>query len=389
MKRTVRRHLIPTPRQGGLSVGAARLLFTTAATLMALAGAARAKDLPLDLIRLPDGFEISLYAADIPGARSMVRSERGTLFVGTRHDDKVYAVRDADGDFRADEIIVVADDLTMPNGVALRDGDLYVSEIGRILRYDDIEANLRRPPEPVVVTDRFPRDRAHGWKYIAFGPDGKLYVPVGAPCNVCHPDDPIYSSITRLNPDGSGFEIFAHGIRNSVGFDWHPETKEMWFTDNGRDRMGDDLPPDELNRAPRAGMHFGFPFCHGGVISDPRHGDKRSCDAFTPPVLNLGPHVAALGVKFYTGSNFPERYREKVLIAQHGSWDRSQKIGYRVMMATIDNGAARDYEPFAEGWLRGDEAWGRPVDLLVLPDGSLLVSDDHAGVIYRIRYAGG
>jgi glucose/arabinose dehydrogenase len=340
----------------------------------------------LDTIELPAGFRIALYAEDIPNARSMVRSEAGTLFVSTRTKGSVYALQDTDGDDRIDTKHVLATGLNMPNGVALRDGALYVAEVSRVLRYDDIEANLADPPEPAVVTDGYPTDRAHGWKFIAFGPDGWLYVPVGAPCNVCDPDNPIYSTITRIRPDGAGREIFAHGVRNTVGFDWHPDTGELWFTDNGRDWLGDDQPPDELNHAPEKGMDFGFPHLHGKDRLDPEFGQGYTPDDFTTPAIELGPHVAALGMRFYTGTMFPERYRKQIFIAEHGSWNRSTPLGYRVMLVRLENGQAVSYEPFAEGWLQGDKAWGRPVDVLVMPDGALLVSDDRAGAIYRITY---
>lgn len=339
-------------------------------------------------IRLPPGFRIGYYAKDVPNARSMVLSPRGTLFVGTRTDGRLYAITDANGDQRADQVHTLARGLRMPNGVAFREGDLYIAEVGRILRFDDIEARLESPPDPVVITDQYPEDRHHGWKFIAFGPDGKLYVPVGAPCNICE-SDPIYASITRIDPDGTNLEIFAHGIRNTVGFDWHPETGVLWFTDNGRDMMGDDRPPDELNRAPKAGMHFGYPYCHGDDIADPELGRKRSCSDLTPPAIELGPHVAALGMRFYTGSMFPAEYRNQIFIAEHGSWNRTNKIGYRVMLVRLEGTSAVSYEPFAEGWLQGEQESGRPADVLVMPDGALLVSDDEADAIYRIWYEGG
>jgi glucose/arabinose dehydrogenase len=272
----------------------------------------------------------------------------------------------------------------MPSGITFRDGALYVAEISRVLRYDNIESQLRNPPKPVVVNDKFPSDRHHGWKFIAFGPDNMLYVPVGAPCNICRPDER-HGVIMRMNVDGSGLEVFATGVRNSVGFDWHPVTKELWFTDNGRDEMGDDIPPDELNYAPRKGMNFGFPDCHAGSIPDPEFG-KTPCSAFTPPALNLTPHGAAIGMRFYTGSMFPPAYRNQIFIAEHGSWNRSTPIGYRVMVARLEGNKSVKYEPFAEGWLQGARAWGRPADVLVMPDGALLVSDDYANTIYRIAY---
>ena len=275
--------------------------------------------------------------------------------------------------------------LRMPTGIAFRDGALYVAAISRILRYDDIERRLDDPPAPVVVTDALPRDSHHGWKYLGFGPDGRLFVPVGAPCNACDPPPP-YASILAMNADGSGAEPYALGVRNSVGFAFHPETGELWFTDNGRDSLGDNVPPGELNHAPRAGLNFGFPHCHGGSVVDPRF-NQQGCEGFTPPAQPLGPHVAPLGMAFYTASQFPPDYRGQVFIAEHGSWDRSAKIGYRVSLVRIDKaGRALSYEPFAEGWLQGQTNWGRPADVLVMPDGALLVADDHAGVIYRISY---
>jgi glucose/arabinose dehydrogenase len=342
----------------------------------------------LDLIELPPGFVIEIYASDVPGARSLALGPDGTVFVGSMKPGKVYALTDRDGTGRADESITIASGLNVPNGVAFRDRALYVAETSRVLRFDNIGTHLTDPPDPIVVNDGFPTERLHGWKFIAFGPDGMLYIPVGAPCNVCKPDDERFATIMRMNPDGSRVEVFAHGVRNSVGFDWHPETGELWFTDNGRDRLGDDRPPDELNHAPRAGLHFGFPYCHGGDIPDPDYGTERACKEFMPPAQRLGPHVASIGMRFYTGSSFPEQYRNGIFIAEHGSWNRSEKIGYRVTFVELDGGEAIGYEPFAQGWLQGEDAWGRPSDLLVMPDGSLLVSDDRVGAVYRISYGG-
>jgi glucose/arabinose dehydrogenase len=344
------------------------------------------RSLPLERITLPPGFTIGPYAAQVPNARSMALGSQGTLFVGTRAEGKVYAVVDRNGDRTADEVITIARGLHMPNGVAFRGGALYVAEVSRILRFDDIETRLHDPPQPAVVNDGLPRDRWHGWKFIRFGPDGRLYVPVGAPCNVCVREDERYASILRMQPDGTGVEVFAHGVRNTVGFDWHPETHELWFTENGRDWMGDNVPPDELNVAPQQGLHFGFPYCHGTAIPDPEFGKRRKCEEFTAPVQELGPHVAALGMRFYTGTMFPQVYRRQIFIAEHGSWNRSTPIGYRVMLVRLEENRPVSYEVFAEGWLQGGEAWGRPVDVLVMPDGALLVSDDEAGAIYRISY---
>ncbi len=372
-----------------------RLFLFLTAGLMACSFHGAPRDLDLDKIKLPPGFEISLFADNVPNARSLRLTPDGTLFVSTRREGKVYAVRDTDGDYVADEVYTIAEGLNMPNGVAFRDGALYVAEVNRILRYDDIENHLIDPPEPVVVYDDLPSDRHHGWKYIDFGPDGKLYVPVGAPCNICDEGDP-YAAILRMNPDGSDVEVFARGVRNTVGFTWDPLTGELWFTDNGRDNIGgrnqditDNSPPCELNHAPRAGMHFGYPYVHGRAILDPEFGAGHDPADYTPPAQELGPHVAPLGVEFYTGAMFPEEYRNQIFIAEHGSWNRRQKIGYRVTLVRLDeHRRPTSYEPFAEGWLEGNDNWGRPVDLELMPDGSMLLSDDQNGVVYRITYTG-
>lgn len=340
----------------------------------------------LSAMKMPPGFRIGVYAANVPGARSMALSPSGVLFVGTRKNGRVYAVLDIDRNMQADRVITLAKGLEMPNGVALWEGDLYVAEVHRVLRYRQIESQLDAPPKPEVVYDRFPKDRHHGWKFIRFGPDGRLYVPVGAPCNVCLEDETVYATITRLNRDGSEFEIFAHGVRNTVGFDWHPQTGLMWFTDNGRDWLGDDLPPDELNHAPVKGLHFGFPYCHGKKLPDPEYRSDESCDRYTPPAAELDAHVAALGMRFYTGKMFPEAYRNQIFIAEHGSWNRSQKSGYRITLVRLEGRRVASYAPFAQGWRIGNSAWGRPVDVEVMPDGSLLVSDDKNGAIYRIHW---
>ncbi|HEX5761230.1 MAG TPA: sorbosone dehydrogenase family protein [Thermoanaerobaculia bacterium] len=341
--------------------------------------------LPLHTLKLPAGFAIDVWSEQLPGARSLALSPSGVVYVGTR-EESVYAAVDRDRDGRAERVYTIARGLRMPNGVAFRDGALYVAEVSRVLRYDGIDGRLDDPPAPAVVRDDFPRDRHHGWKFIAFGPDGLLYVPVGAPCNICDEKDPVYASITRMRPDGTGREIFARGVRNTVGFDWHPRTRELWFTDNGRDMLGDDIPPDELNRAPRAGLHFGFPYCHGRALPDPELGRGRPCSELVPPERELGPHVAAIGMRFYRGGMFPAEYRGQILIAEHGSWNRSTPIGYRVMRVRLEGDRAVSYEPFVEGWLQGGDAWGRPADVQELPDGSLLVSDDQAGAVYRITY---
>jgi glucose/arabinose dehydrogenase len=345
----------------------------------------------LEAIQLPPGFEIGLYADNVKAARSMTLGSRGTLFVGTREKNgSVYAVLDRDGDNKADGVVTIAEKLDMPNGVAFRNGSLYVAEISRVLRFDDIESRLDNPPRPAVVNDSFPDKAWHGWKFIAFSPDGWLYVPVGAPCNVCLESDERFASIMRMKPDGTGLEVFARGIRNTVGFDWHPQTGEMWFTENGRDWMSDRLPPDELNRAPRQGMHFGFPYVHGSRIRDPEYGGKAPTGLeFAPPEAELDPHCAALGMRFYTGRMFPPEYQGQIFIAEHGSWNRYNlpPSGYRVSLVRLKDGRVADYT-FASGWLQDGKAWGRPVDVHVMPDGSMLVSDDLAGVIYRISYRG-
>ena len=361
------------------------LAFLLAFAWLAGPSLSAAQELPLDRIQLPPGFRIRLYARNVPGARSLTISPSGTVFVSTRGAGKIYALPDKDRDGRADEVVTLIEGMDTPNGIAFKGGDLYVAQIHRVLRFREIESRLQSPPAPEVVYDKLPTDRHHGWKFIRFGPDGWLYVPVGAPCNICNPGDP-YAAILRMRPDGTGLEVFARGVRNTVGFDWHPATGELWFTDNGRDWMGDDQPPDELNHAPRAGLHFGYPHCHGKAILDPEFGKEGDCARFTPPVQELGPHVASLGMRFYTGRMFPPRYRHQIFIAEHGSWNRSAHIGYRVRLVRLEGNRAVEYTPFAHGWLQGGAAWGRPVDVQELPDGSLLVSDDRAGAVYRITY---
>lgn len=345
----------------------------------------------LGKLNLPDGFKIELFAEGIPDARSMTMGDQGTLFVGTRSKKKLYAVQDTNGDHKADNIMVLDSSYTMPNGVAFKDGDLYVADVSRLLRYKDVEKDLSNLPVPEVIYDDYPTDLHHGWKYIAFGPDGKLYVPVGAPCNICDNEDTndIYATITRMDPDGKNREIYAKGVRNTVGFTWHPETKELWFTDNGRDRLGDDIPPCEINKVTSTGQHFGYPFCHGGTIKDPEFGDKHPCSDFVVPERNLGAHVAPLGIKFYTGNMFPESFKGKAFVAEHGSWNRSSKVGYKIGLATLEDNKIVNYETFIDGWMDepSQETFGRPVDILMLEDGSFLISDDFAGVIYRVSYS--
>jgi glucose/arabinose dehydrogenase len=316
----------------------------------------------------------------------MTLGANGTVFVGSMSADKVYALTSSADGTHADKVRIVAQGLRLPVGVAFRDGALYVSAVDRILRFDAIEAHLDDPPKAQVVTDKLPSASAHGWRFIAFGPDGKLYVPIGAPCNVC--DKPGYAKLTRMNADGGGVEDVALGIRNTVGFDWQPGTGKLWFTDNGRDWLGDDAPSDELNRADRLREHFGFPYCHQGDLPDPEFGKGHACGDYTPPALKLGAHVAALGMRFYTGTQFPAEYRNSIFIAEHGSWNRSSKVGYRIVNVRVDGERAVEGTSFLSGWLRsGQSAWGRPADVLVMPDGALLVSDDLAGAIYRITWS--
>jgi len=348
-------------------------------------------EVQLERIRLPENFKIEVWAADVPNARSLARSDNGVIFVGNRQGDKVFALVDDNGDGKADYRYTLAEGLNMPNGVAFRNGDLYVAEVNRILRFRDIENNLATPSFEVVY-DQYPSEKHHGWKFISFGPDGKLYVPVGAPCNICEPEKEIYASITRIDVDADNIqpEVFAHGVRNTVGFDWHPGSDELWFTDNGRDMMGDDIPDCELNHAPQKGMHFGYPYWHAGDVKDPEFGNKgKGQEAYEDPKVNLGAHVAPLGMRFYTGDMFPNEYDKKIFIAKHGSWNRSKKSGYNISTVSLEGNAnVRNHEVFAEGWLddASQEVWGRPVDVMVLPDGSMLVSDDMANCIYRISY---
>ena len=353
------------------------LLMATAATAFAQTRQ------QLNHIRLPDGFAIEVLTDDVPNARSLALGDNGTIFVSTRRGGEVFAVRIlADGET---EVLTLADGLRNPNGIAFFAGDLYVAETKRLLRFADIENQLDSPPSAEVLNEDFPGERHHGWRFIEFGPNGKLYMSIGAPCNVC--DREGYGIIQRMNPDGSDRETVAFGVRNSVGLTFHPDTDELWFTDNGRDMLGDDLPAGELNRLAQVGSHYGFPFCHGGDVPDPEFGGARSCAEFVKPEQKLGPHVAPLGFEIYSGEMFPEHYRGQAFIAEHGSWNRSKKIGYRISLARLTGPGAPTYEMFAEGWLSGEQVSGRPVDVLQLADGSLVVSDDQAGRLYRIYYA--
>ncbi|MBB6325212.1 glucose/arabinose dehydrogenase [Algoriphagus iocasae] len=349
-------------------------------------------EVQLDKLTLPANFKIDVWAADIPNARSMAISEEGIVFVGNRQEDKVYAIVDEDADGKADSKFILAEGLQMPNGVAYKDGDLYVAEVSRILRFKDIKNNLGNPTYEVIY-DEFPTETHHGWKFISFGPDGMLYVPVGAPCNICDPEEEIFASITRMDVNAANPqpEVYAHGVRNTVGFDWNPQTGNMWFTDNGRDMMGDDIPNCELNQITEAGQHFGYPYWHAGDVKDPEFGDKGGAQSdYKAPAALMGPHNAPLGMRFYEDGMFPDSYNNSIFVAKHGSWNRSKKAGYVVAVEKVDaNSKVTGEEIFIEGWLddASQDVWGRPVDVQELPDGSMLISDDMAGVIYRVTYS--
>jgi glucose/arabinose dehydrogenase len=337
----------------------------------------------LDKLKVPAGFKIELWATGVANARSMRFGDKGTLFVSTRLAGNVYAIVDKDG---KREVKTIAKGLHRPNGIAFKNGSLYVAELSKVWRYDDIESKLDSPPQPVLISDKFPSDEAHGWKFIGIGPDDKLYVPVGQPCNICLPSDQ-HAQIRRMNLDGSNPEVVAWGVRNTVGFDWHPVTKELYFTDNGRDWSSEDLPADELNRVTKTGQHFGAPFCHQGDFPDPEFGWGKNCADYVKPVALLGPHTAALGMRFYNGAAFPKQYRNQIFIARHGSWNRSTRIGGDVVMATVNrDGTVKSVTPFLTGFIQNNNYIGRPVDVVVAKDGSMLVSDDYAGAIYRVSY---
>ena len=351
--------------------------------------------LPVEKLSLPEGFNIEVFASDVTNARQMALGDKGTVFVGSRGAGEVHAVIDSDQDGKADKVIKIADNLNMPSGVTFRDGDLYVSEVSKVLRFSQIEKTYAASPKAEVVVSGLPTDKHHGWKNIDFGPDGMLYVPVGAPCNICETnggekfDNPDYATILKIDLSNGNKQIAAKGVRNSVGFDWHPQSKELWFSDNGRDWMGDDIPPCEINRVTEPGQHFGYPYFHGGTTEDPEFGKGKNSSDYVHPAQNLGAHVAPLGIHFYQGDMFPESYKKVLLVAEHGSWNRSKKAGYRVMMATVENNQVTSYQPFIEGWLnqQDDTVWGRPVAFLPMPDGSVLVSDDFANAIYRVTYS--
>ncbi len=345
--------------------------------------------LAMNQLVLPSGFSIEVYAR-VKNARQMTLGDKGTVFVGTRSSEgRVYALVDKDNDGKIDQRYLVTSGLQLPSGVAFRDGHLYVGAINRILRYKNIENHLARPPEPEVVIDDLPDETHHGWKVLEFSPRGTLFIPVGVPCNICKPDDIYFGTILELDLLSSKYRIFAQGVRNSVGMAFHPVDHSLWFSDNGRDWLGDDLPPDEINRAKDAGMNFGFPYVYGNNQRDPKYAEVTVTNNFTPPVVELGAHVAPLGLTFYTGKQFPDQYRYSLFVAEHGSWNRTRKAGYRVMEIRFNGDRVSQVKPFISGWLdtSSDRAWGRPVDVLQMPDGALLVSDDYAGVIYRVSYS--
>ena len=343
----------------------------------------------LEKLKLPEGFTVTLFADNVPNARTLALGNNGTIFVGSRNNGSVYALQDTDKDGKADQRYIIASGLNLPNGVAYKEGALYVAEVNRIIRFNNIDQQLQSPPKPVTIYDKFPNKKRHGWKYLRFGPDNKLYTAVGAPCNICDPKEKIFTTLVRLKPDGTEMEILARGIRNSVGFDWQPETNFLYFTENGRDYLGNNTPPDELNKWAKKGQHFGYPYCHGGDIPDPEYGQGKDCKAYTKPEWKFKAHMAPLGIRFYRGQQFPESYHQQLFVAQHGSWNRSTPHGYRIALLKFNQGKVVSEQVFAQGWLGKDgKAIGRPVDILELTDGSLLVSDDLAGVIYKITYTG-
>ena len=345
-----------------------------------------AAEIPVQNFKLPPGFKAEIWATGMPGARAMARAENGKIYIGTRGIGRVYEVTD-NGSARTSRVVV--DKLVQPSGVAYGNGSLYVMAIDKVLRYDGIATNPNAQPVDMTAAFKLPKEQHHNWKYIAFGPDGKLYVPFGAPCNICVPGEE-YAQIRRYNRDGSGMEVIARGVRNTQGFDWHPVTKELWFSDHGRDWMGDDGPADELNRMTKVGQNFGFPYCHAQGLNDRDFPKANPCDGVTLPVQTMGPHAAAMGVHFYTGSMFPAEYRNTVFVARKGSWNRTQKFGYDVVTVRTDaNGNNARTQAFMTGFLdpSNDSFSGRPVYFLQMPDGSLLLSDEQLGAIYRITYA--
>ena len=333
----------------------------------------------------PSDFKLTVLTDEVPTARQMAESENGVLFVGSFGAGKVYAVKPSDKEGDSPSVHVVIEKLKMPTGIAIHQGDLYIAALNRILRIDDIADTYGDSPTPVLVTDDLPNNRHHGWKYLSFGPDGHLYFNVGAPCNICKREEEIFASIARLELNTGNTEVYAHGVRNSVGFAWHPTTQEMWFSDNGGDMMGDDIPAEEINVVTEAGQHFGYPHVHQGDLLDRRFGEGHSIDDYVAPVVKIQAHSAAIGIDFYTGSSFPEKYKNALFIAEHGSWNRSSKVGYRVSVVHFESGDPQ-YEPFIDIWLNGENVFGRPADVMSTRSGDLLISDDHGGRIYKVTY---
>lgn len=344
---------------------------------------AAADKLPTAKLKLPPGFNIEVYASGMANARSLREGDKGTVFVGSRLVDKVYAITSKDG---KRSVKILASGLYRPNGLAFHNGTLYIAELSKISKIENVEDKLDNPPKPTLIYDDLPKDEAHGWKFIGIGPDNKLYVPIGQPGNNVMPSDK-HAQIRRMNLDGSGVEVVALGVRNTVGFDWNPATKELYFTDNGRDWLSEDLPEDELNRVKKVGEHFGSPYCYQGNFTDPEFGWGRACSEFTAPVGLMGPHTAALGMRFYTGDMFPKNYKNTIFVARHGSWNKSKKEGGDVVAVTLNkDGTVKSMQPFLTGFLEDNKYIGRPVDVQQMKDGSLLVSDDWNGAVYRITY---
>ena len=344
-----------------------------------------ADKLPIEKLKAPKGFKIELYAAGVGNARTLRQGDKGTVFVGSRLLDKVYAIVDK-GEKR--EVKPIYSGLYRPNGLAFKDGVLYIAELSRISKVEKIEDNLDNPPKPVVIYDDLPKDEAHGWKFLTIGPDDKLYFQVGAPCNICMPS-PAHAQIRRINLDGSGAEVVARGIRQIVGMDFSPITKQLYFTENSRDWLSEDIPEEKLNRLTQPGKdNFGYPYCHQGNIADQEFGWGHSCDEFTKPIALLGPHTAALGMRFYTGNTFPSEYRNAIFIARHGSWNRTKKIGGDIVVARLsEDGAVKSIEPFITGFIENNNYVGRPADVEFVKDGSMLISDDFNGAVYRVTYS--
>lgn len=355
-------------------------------TMVLFSLSSSAYSLPIQLLTLPPHFSIAVYADQIDDAREMTLGTNNIVFVGSRGAGKVYAIVPDKNKAMGSRVLTIASGLHQPNGVAFYQGNLYVAETNRIIRFDAIENHLEHPPKPQIITTDIPDEGGHDWHYIRFGDDNKLYIGMGAPCNACLEEDPRFATIMRMDADGRHLEIYARGVRNTVGFDWHPQTHQLWFTDNGRDWLGDNAPPDELNVAIKPGLHFGFPYCHGKNIADPTYGKMFACSAFVPPVLELPAHVAALGMTFYRGKLFPAEYQHAIFIAEHGSWNRSSKAGYQVVAVKLNGSQITNVSPFVSGWLHHGRVWGRPVDTLEMVDGSLLISDDKANAIYRVSY---